>query len=127
MGNPWLERLKEYKCKNPNTPENQPDEPDKNKKKTKKKKLTPEEEYELTLELADKWSGYVISDARAKECLEWAQQTPQVEIDIETYGRLKRDGLLYTRCHVRLIILHHDEKLWFIDCKHVSDEMVSEI
>ena len=106
MGNPWLERLKEYKSihnthttfredhtgesggggkngntyenpldeidkntktsivgslspsKNSSTPENPPDKIDKNTGKPgKKKKLTPEEEYELTLELADEWSG----------------------------------------------------------------------
>jgi len=140
MGNPWLERLKEYKSihnthttfrkdhtgesggggKNGNTYENPLDEIDRNTRKTKKK-LTPEEEYEETLKLADKWSGYVVNDDRARECLEWAQQTEDVEIDIETYGRLKRDGLLYTRCQIRLI------HMWFIDCHHVSDEMVSEI
>ena len=109
MGNPWLERLKEYKSihnthttfredhtgesggggKNGNTYENPLDEIDRNTRKTKNK-LTPEEEYEETLKLADKWSGYVVNDDRARECLEWAQQTEDVEIDIETYGRLKR-------------------------------------
>ena len=118
MGNPWLERLKEYKSihnihttfredhsgesggggKNGNTSENPLDEIDRNTKtnivgssspskychthenpldeidrntRKTKKKLTPEEEYEETLKLADKWSGYVVNDDRARECLEW--------------------------------------------------------
>jgi hypothetical protein len=115
--------------KNNSIPENPPDKIDiiAEKPKKKAKKPTPEGEYELTLELADEFSGYVISDTRARECLEWAEQIDEVEIDIETYGRFKRDGLLYTRCQIRLIILHHAEKMWFIDCKHVSDGMVRRI
>ena len=149
VANKWLEALKakntihntEEDCaresvislgagaENAHTPKNPLDKIDKiaEKPKKKAKKLTPEGEYELTLELADEFSGYVISDARARECLEWAEQIDEVEIDIETYGRLKRDGLLYTRCQIRLIILHHAEKMWFIDCKHVSDGMVRRI
>jgi DNA polymerase-1 len=150
VANKWLEALKakntihntEEECaresvislgvgaENAHAPETPPDKIDKiaeKPKKKAKKKLTPEGEYELTLELADEFSGYVISDARARECLEWAEQIDEVEIDIETYGRLKRDGLLYTRCQIRLIILHHAEKMWFIDCKHVSDGMVRRI
>jgi DNA polymerase-1 len=59
--------------------------------------------------------------------LEWARQVPGVALDIETHGRLKRDGLLYTRCQVRLIQLHHDGTSFFIDCNHVPDELVVEI
>src|SRR5687768_16217770 len=75
-------------------------------KKKAKKKLTPEEIYGHTVELASEWSGYVIDDVTAQECLKWAELLDEVEIDIETYGPLKRDGLLYTRCQIRLIILH---------------------
>jgi len=142
MANPWLEKLKAYKTthnthttitregtrevKTPDTPEKALDKVDTNIKKTKKK-LTPGEVYERTFELASEWSGYVIDDVRAQECLKWAKQVDEVEIDIETYGRLKRDGLLYTRAMVRLIILHHEDHMWFIDCNYVSDEMVTEI
>jgi DNA polymerase I-like protein with 3'-5' exonuclease and polymerase domains len=108
--------------------ENGTDKIDKNTEKPKKKKkLTPEEGYEKTLELADEWSCYVISNERALACLEWARETDAAEIDIETYGRIKRDGLLYTRCQIRLIILHHEEHMWLIDCHHVPDETVAEI
>src|SRR5215218_6729448 len=47
--------------------------------------------------------------------------------DLNSHQAFKRDGLLYTRCQIRLIILHHEDHMWFIDCHHVSDEMVSEI
>jgi len=104
--------------KNGRAPEKGTDKIDKNNKtptkqvkKTKKKKLTPEEEVEERSQLAERWPGYVITDDRARECLEWARQTDTVEIDIETYGRLKRDGLLYTRCQIRLIILHHEDHM----------------
>jgi DNA polymerase I len=138
MANKWMDLLDQELGKSREVSglsENGTDKTDKNtekpkkraKPKAKKKKLTPEEVYEKTLELADEWSGYVISNERALACLEWAQETDAVEIDIETYGRLKRDGLLYTRCQIRLIILHHEEKMWFIDCHHVPDETVTEI
>jgi len=138
MANKWMDLLDQELGKSREVSglsENGTDKTDKNtekpkkraKPKAKKKKLTPEEVYEKTLELADEWSGYVISNERALACLEWAQETDAVEIDIETYGCLKRDGLLYTRCQIRLIILHHEEKMWFIDCHHVPDETVTEI
>ena len=120
--------------KNGRAPEKGTDKIDKNNKtptkqvkKTKKKKLTPEEEVEERSQLAERWPGYVITDDRARECLEWARQTDTVEIDIETSGRLKRDGLLYTRCQIRLIILHHEDHMWFIDCHYVSKGVVIEI
>jgi DNA polymerase I len=115
---------------NGHTPDKGTDKIDKNTEKAKKKakkKLTPEEIYEHTVELASEWSGYVIDDVTAQECLKWAELVDEVEIDIETYGPLKRDGLLYTRCQIRLIILHHEDYMWFIDCHHVGDETVTEI
>ena len=111
---------------NGHTPEKGTDKIDKNTEKAKKK-LTPEEIYEHTVELASEWSGYVIDDVTAQECLKWAELVDEVEIDIETYGPLKRDGLLYTRCQIRLIILHHEDYMWFIDCHYVGDETVTEI
>jgi DNA polymerase I len=152
MSNPWLEKLRKYKedgalteeaeagldgkAKNPSTPEKVLDKLDTNtkvgapegeKKPKKKQKLSASEIYEETALLAARWSGYVIDDVGAKDVLEWALAQDQVEMDIETSGRLKKDGLLYTKCEVRLITLHHGEDLWFIDCRYVSDEMVSEI
>jgi ribonuclease D len=45
-------------------------------------------------------------------------------LDVETYGKLKRDGLLYTKGRVRLISLHYGGESWFIDCDHVAGELV---
>src|SRR3712207_7538823 len=61
---------------------------------------------------------------RSREVLEWIKEVSDVSMDIETHGRLKRDGLLYTKCGVRMILLHHDQIFWFIDCDHVPGEMV---
>ena len=91
------------------------------------KKLTPEEEEKHRSQLAGTFPAYVYTEERAKEVLEWARQVPEVALDIETHGRLKRDGLLYTRCQVRLIQLHHDGTSFFIDCNHVPDELAVEI
>jgi DNA polymerase I len=49
---------------------------------------------------------------------------PEMALDVETYGKLKRDGLLYTKGRVRLISLHYCGKSWFIDCDHVAGELV---
>jgi DNA polymerase-1 len=99
--------------------------PERPKKRTpRKKKLTPDEEEMHRSQLAGTFPAYVYTEERAKEVLEWARQTPEVALDIETHGRLKRDGLLYTRCQVRLIQLHHDGTSFFIDCNHVPDELV---
>jgi hypothetical protein len=70
-------------------------ESDLNKSKSKKK-LTPEEEAELRSQLAEKYN-YAYTEEAANRCLEWVKSIPEVALDIETYGRLKRDGLLYTR------------------------------
>ena len=120
--------------KNGRAPEKGTDKIDKNDKtlakqvkKTKKKKLTPEEEAEERSQLAERWPGYVITDDRARECLEWAKNTFQVAIDTETYGRVKRDGLLYTRGEIRLIILHEDGVTWMVDCRYVSKGLVAQI
>src|SRR3712207_7604719 len=45
-------------------------------------------------------------------------------LDIETYGKLKRDAVLYTKCSVRLISLHYGGESWFIDCDHVPNELI---
>jgi hypothetical protein len=83
------------------------------KKRTKKKQLTPEEEEVHRGQLEKDFPEYVYTEERAREVLEWARQVPEVAIDIETYGRLKRDGLLYTRCQVRMILLHHASTSFF--------------
>ena len=49
---------------------------------------------------------------------------PEMALDIETYERVKRDAVLYTKCSVRLISLHYGGELWFIDCDHVLNELV---
>jgi hypothetical protein len=99
----------------------------KTKKRTKKKKLTAEEEETHYDELAAAFPAYVHTEERARKVLEWTKQVPELALDIETYGRLKRDGLLYTRCQVRLLQLHHGGASWFIDCNHVPDEITTEI
>jgi DNA polymerase-1 len=48
----------------------------------------------------------------------------EMALDIETYGKLKRDGLLYTKGRVRLISLHFGGQSWFIDCDQVAGELV---
>jgi DNA polymerase I-like protein with 3'-5' exonuclease and polymerase domains len=116
--------------KNGHTPENVPAKTAKtNGTPTKrvKKKLTPEEEVTHYDELATSFPEYVHTAKRAGEVLEWVARLPEVALDIETYGRLKRDGLLYTRCRVRLLVLHHDGTSYFVDCDRVSDELVVEI
>jgi ribonuclease D len=112
------------------TLENGTDKTDKNTpqpKKPRKKKLTPEEEEEHRAQLAKNFPAYVYTADRAREVLEWIKEVSDVSMDIETHGRLKRDGLLYTKCDVRMILLHHDQISWFIDCDHVPGEMVVEI
>src|SRR5215212_9148038 len=97
------------------------------KKRTKNKQLTPEEEEAHRVQLEKDFPEYVYTEERAREVLEWARQVPEVAIDIETYGRLKRDGLLYTRCRVRLLLLHHDGTSFFVDCDYVPDDLTREI
>jgi ribonuclease D len=48
----------------------------------------------------------------------------EMSLDIETYGRVKKDTILYTKCSVRLISLHYGGEWWFIDCDHVPNEVV---
>ncbi len=45
-------------------------------------------------------------------------------LDIQTYGRVKRVAVLYTKCSVRLISLHYGGVSWFIDCDHAPNELV---
>jgi len=52
------------------------------------------------------------------------KSAPEMALDIETYGKLKRDGLLYTKGRIRLISLHYGGESWFIDCDHVAGELV---
>src|SRR5215211_3075571 len=91
-------------------------------KKTKKPK-SPEEEEELRSQLAATFN-YAYTEEGAKRCLEWVKSAPEVALDIEAYGKLKRDGLLYTKGKVRLIQLHYGGESWFIDCDHVAAEFV---
>jgi hypothetical protein len=92
-----------------------------------KKKLTPEEEAAEQTRLAEAYPEWIRTASRVGDVLEWVAGIPEVCLDIETYGRLKRDGLLYTRCQVRLILLHHDGTSYFVDCDHVPDELTREI
>ncbi len=92
-----------------------------------KKKLTPEEEAAEQTRLAEAYPEWIRTASRVGDVLEWVAGIPEVCLDVETYGRLKRDGLLYTRCQVRLILLHHDGTSYFVDCDRVSDELVVEI
>ena len=101
--------------------------PTKGVKKSRKKELTPEEEVAHYAELAEEFPEYVHTAERARGVLEWAARIPEVSLDIETYGRLKRDGLLYTRCRVRLLLLHHDGTSFFLDCDRVPDDLTREI
>jgi DNA polymerase-1 len=101
--------------------------PTKGVKKPGKKELAPEEEVAHYAELAKEFPEYVHTAERAREVLEWVTGIPEVSLDIETYGRLKRDGLLYTRCRVRLLLLHHDGTSFFMDCHHVPDDLTREI
>jgi ribonuclease D len=52
------------------------------------------------------------------------KSAPEMALDIETYGKLKRDGLLYTRGKVRLIQLHYGGETWLIDCDFMEDGLV---
>ena len=91
-------------------------------KKTKKPK-SPEEEEELRSHLAGTFN-YIYTEEGARRCLEWVKSTPEMARDIETYGRVKRDAVLYTKCSVRLISLHYCGESWFIDCDHVPTVLV---
>jgi DNA polymerase I len=91
-------------------------------KKTKKPK-SPEEEEELRSQLAGTFN-YAYTEEGTKRCLEWVKLAPEMALDIETYGRTKRDGLLYTKGTVRLISLHYGGQSWFVDCDQVADELI---
>jgi DNA polymerase-1 len=95
---------------------------EKPKKKSKKPK-NPEEEEELRASLSEKFN-YIYTEEGAKRCLEWVKSSPEMALDIETCGKLKRDGLLYTKGRVRLISLHCGGQSWLIDCDHVLNELV---
>jgi DNA polymerase-1 len=105
-----------------NTPSRSGDDEEKPKKKTKKPR-SPEEEEELRSQLAATFN-YAYTEEGAKRCLEWVKLAPEVALDIETHGKLKRDGLLYTKGKVRLISLHCGGQSWFIDCDQVAGELV---
>jgi DNA polymerase I len=98
------------------------DDEEKPKKKSKKPK-SPEEEEELRASLAGKFN-YIYTEEDARRCLEWVKSAAEMALDIETYGKLKRDGLFYTKGRVRLISLHYDGGSWFIDCDHVASKLV---
>jgi DNA polymerase I len=104
------------------TPSKSGDGEEKSKKKFKKPK-SPEEEEELRSRLAATFN-YIYTEEGASRCLEWVKSAPEMALDIETYGKLKRDGLLYTKGKVRLISLHDGGQSWFIDCDHVPNEQV---
>src|SRR5829696_1775335 len=99
---------------------------DEAKSKKPKQPKTPEEEEELRSQLAGTFN-YAYTEEGAKRCLEWAKSAPEMALDIETYGKLKRDGLLYTRGKVRLISLHYGGETWLIDCDFVEDGLVTPI
>jgi DNA polymerase-1 len=96
---------------------------DEEKSKRTKKPKSPEEEEELRSRLAATFN-YAYTPEDAKRCLEWVKSALEMALDIETYGRIKRDAVLYTKCSVRLISLHYGGELWFIDCDHVPNELV---
>jgi hypothetical protein len=66
-----------------------------------KKSRSPEEEEELRSHLAGRFN-YAYTEEAAMKCLEWVRSAPEIALDIETYGRNKTDGLLYTKGKVRL-------------------------
>src|SRR5215212_7788957 len=90
--------------------------------KTKKPK-SPEEKEAFRSHLAGTFNC-AYTEEGARRCLEWVNSAPEMALDIETYGQIKRDGLLYTKGRVRLISLHHGGESWFIDCDHVAAELV---
>jgi DNA polymerase I len=96
---------------------------DEEKPKKTKKPGSPEEEEEFRSRLV-KTFNYAYTEEDAKRCLEWVRSASEMALDIETYGKLKRDGLLYTKGGVRLVSLHYDGESWFIDCDHVPNELV---
>jgi DNA polymerase-1 len=85
-----------------------------------------EEEEELRASLAEKFN-YIYTEEGARRCLEWVKSAAEMALDIETYGKLKRDGLLYTRGKVRLIQLHYGGETWLIDCDFMEDGPVTTI
>jgi KaiC/GvpD/RAD55 family RecA-like ATPase len=94
-------------------------------KKTEKPKGAEEEE-ELRASLAEQFN-YIYTEGGARRCLEWVKSAPEMALDIETYGKLKRDGLLYTKGKVRLIQLHSGGETWLIDCDFAEDGLVTAI
>src|SRR5829696_4879065 len=92
-------------------------------KPKKKKPKSPEEEEELRSQLAATFN-YACTEEGAKRCLEWVKSAPEMALDIETYGKFKRDGLLYTRGRIRLISLHYGGASWLIDCDQVAGELI---
>jgi DNA-binding MarR family transcriptional regulator len=98
------------------------DDEEKPKRKTKKPK-SPEEEEELRSQLARTFN-YAYTEEGSRRCLEWVKSAPEMALDIETYGKLKRDGLLYTKGRIRLISLHYGGESWFIDCDQLAGELV---
>src|SRR5215203_5324982 len=106
------------------TPSRSGDDEEKPKNTSSKiKPKTSEEEEELRATLAEKFN-YIYTEEGVRCCLEWVKLAPEMALDIETYGKLKRDGLLYTRGKVRLISLHYGEESWFIDCDYVAGELI---
>jgi DNA polymerase-1 len=93
--------------------------------KTKKPKR-PKEEEALRSHLVATFN-YACTEEVAKRCLEWVRSAPEMALDIETYGRVKKDGLLYTKGKVRLIQLHYGSETWLIDCDFVQDGLVTTI
>jgi hypothetical protein len=66
-----------------------------------KKPKSAEEEEELRSQLTGTFN-YIHTEEGARRCLEWAKSAPEMALDIETYERVKRDAVLYTKCSVRL-------------------------
>ena len=96
---------------------------DEEKPRKNRKPKSPEEEEELRSQLAGTFN-YAYTEEGAKRCLEWVKSAPEMALDIETYGKLKRDAVLYTKCSIRLISLHYGGESWFVDCDLVPNELV---
>jgi KaiC/GvpD/RAD55 family RecA-like ATPase len=110
----------------PHTPSRSGDDEEKKAPKKIYSKIKPktlEEEKKLRACLAEKFN-YIYTEEGVRRCLEWVNSAPEMALDIETYGRVKRDAILYTKCSVRLISLHYGGESWFIDCDHVLNELV---
>jgi hypothetical protein len=89
-----------------------------------KKPKSAEEEEELRSQLTNRDIQLHLHRGRRPSLPRVGEVGPEMALDIETYERVKRDAVLYTKCSVRLISLHYSGESWFIDCDHVPNELV---